>query len=141
MDYHRLYFLCGLGGTLGTLILLLALVAQNATANASAKTSAANEPNHAPELSSKQVEQLHREETFKLDALIKIREAQTLDLEKQREQQTHLENHIRRLREKIEQLRKEVEIATTESENILVSQEELDDLKSRTKELTILKRN
>lgn len=133
-------FLAVLVCTLGTLILLLALVAQNATANASAKTSAANEPNHAPELSSKQVEQLHREETFKLDALIKIREAQTLDLEKQREQQTHLENHIRRLREKIEQLRKEVEIATTESQNILVSQEELDDLKSRTKELTILKK-
>ena len=73
-------FLAVLVCTLGTLILLLALVAQNATANASAKTSAANEPNHSPELSSKQVEQLHREETFKLDALIQIREAQTLDL-------------------------------------------------------------
>ena len=78
-------FLAVLVCTLGTLILLLALVAQNATANASAETSSAKKSSHNPGLSSKQVEQLLREETFKVNALIKIRESQTLDLEKQRE--------------------------------------------------------
>ena len=74
-------FLAVLVCTLGTLILLLVLVSQNATANISSDKNQTSTEDESTSLTQSQVRQLIREESFKLDELIAARELQTKDLE------------------------------------------------------------
>ena len=110
-------FLAVLVCTLGTLILLLALVAQNATdaaeqqkAGEAAKLAASE---HAvPALSADTADSMIEEEKFRVEQLVAFRNAQTTDLAQRKDQLTHLEDHMVRLREKLKQLSDEVEMAT-----------------------------
>ena len=117
-------FLAVLVCTLGTLILLLALVAQNATATSTSTNNKLKKVDSGQTLSQTQIKQLIREEDFRLEALISMRNSQTLDIESQREERTHLEDHIQRIKEKIQQLQKEVKVSSDGTEAI-ISEEEL----------------
>ena len=52
------------------------------------------------------------EEKFRVEQLVAFRNAQTTDLAQRKDQLTHLEDHMARLREKLKQLSDEVEMAT-----------------------------
>ena len=125
-------FLAVLVCTLGTLILLLALVAQNATdsAHAQAKnkaTLAANEETEAiakqnaaaraaaeqavlkPRIPAVAVDKMIAEEEFRAAQFVAFRDKQTADLEDRRDQLGHLENHIARLRDELKLVSDEVD--------------------------------
>ncbi len=105
-------FLAVLVCTLGTLILLLALVAQNA-GEAMASSTAAPEP----VVDTEQVEmakaaaaldQRIRETKWQRDQVVKTRDDQTADLETRRNRQAQIEDHVRRLRDELKRLETEV---------------------------------
>lgn len=122
-------FLAVLVCTLGTLILLLALVAHNATvaaeqsARAEQQKSAKLEPAApvAPRMSREAVESLLSEEEFRVTELVAVRDKQTAELESRRDELTHLDDHIARLRRQIRQLNEEVRQATGELESPEIS--------------------
>ena len=124
-------FLAVLVCTLGTLILLLALVAQNATAKATIKEQQSDPERNRNVITSQQIKQLRREEAFRLDAIIAFRDAQTQDLEEQRELQTHLEDHIDRIKKKLQALQDEITYATERAASDSVTQDDLKKLTSR----------
>lgn len=114
-------FLAVLVCTLGTLILLLALVAQNATdaaeQNARAERLAQQQteepaPDYPQRLTAEAVEELLDEERFRVAQLVAFRDEQTADLEERRDQLTHVEDHLARLRKRLKQLNNEVGLAT-----------------------------
>lgn len=113
-------FLAVLVCTLGTLILLLALVAQNATDSAEQRAQAeqqaalkpAEEADPMPRLERAAVASMIEEEEFRVEQLVAVRDKQTGDVEERRDQLTHLEDHLRRLHEKLQRLNTEVERAT-----------------------------
>ena len=112
-------FLAVLVCTLGTLILLLALVAQNATETVAQQSpakatseSVANASGPSPRLTSDTVEVLLREEQFRVGQLVAFREQQTEDLERRRDELTHLEDHMDRLRKELQTISEEVDRAT-----------------------------
>ncbi|MCH1497015.1 MAG: hypothetical protein L7U72_17470 [Rubripirellula sp.] len=107
-------FLAVLVCTLGTLILLLALVSQNATANVSTTSPPNSAQENPASLTQSQADQLIREESFKLGELIAARELQTKDLEQTRDQRTHLENHIQKINDRINYLKAEIDTATNQ---------------------------
>ncbi|WP_404308901.1 hypothetical protein [Neorhodopirellula lusitana] len=150
-------FLAVLICTLGTLILLLALVAQEAKDAAVAKTEqdqAANQKQlaqaeavpqsavtlaapvidedpdssdgsgDAPKLTAKAASRLIDEEQFRLTELVSFRDAQTQNAEEKRNEVAHLEAAIRDLKEKLQELRTEMEAAAGTDEE---GQESLDD--------------
>ena len=116
-------FLAVLVCTLGTLILFLALVAQNATeaaqqeaAQAAVATSsddAGRHPDLADRLTSERAELLIAEGKYRVDQLVSHRTKQTSELEEKRDQLTHLEDHLQRIKEQLKRLRDEVESATS----------------------------
>ncbi len=124
-------FLAVLVCTLGTLILLLALVAQNATETAeqtaraqqeaaqeeAAKLAAQQEADDeaSPQMTAESVAQLIEEETFRATELVSFRDKQTGKVEERRDQLTHLEDHITRLREELRLLEEEIEHANDDS--------------------------
>ncbi|MEM1224323.1 MAG: hypothetical protein AAGJ40_01435 [Planctomycetota bacterium] len=152
-------FLAVLVCTLGTLILLLALVAQDAkesVVQAARKdvTGGASvpNPNIEPEppsessdesqLTAADADRLIDEGEFRLRELVNHRDAQTEDLEKRRDQLTHLQSHTRRLQDELQRLRDEVEIATSSEPNatidrqtLVLMQSEIDQLESEIAEL------
>ncbi|MGI9470377.1 MAG: hypothetical protein ACR2NZ_02515, partial [Rubripirellula sp.] len=118
-------FLAVLVCTLGTLILLLALVAQNATdaaeQNARAERIAKQEPvkKVAPapsRLTADAVESMLEEERFRVTQLVAFRDQQTADLEERRDQLTQVEDHLARLRKKLKRLSDEVGLAMGDTE-------------------------
>lgn len=111
-------FLAVLVCTLGTLILLLALVAQNATTTAEqqarseqiAESTATSE--QPPRLMAETVETMLREERFRVEQLVAFRDQQTAELEERRDELTYLEDQMDRLRVKLRAISDEVERAT-----------------------------
>ena len=111
--------------TLGTLILLLALVAQNASTaavaeaeqkQAAAKTAA---PKTAPKptgMTRDEAMALIDEGKFRVEQLVMIRDQQTADIERRREQMTQVESHMRKIRTELKRLSAEVDLATGEKE-------------------------
>lgn len=126
-------FLAVLICTLGTLILLLALVAQDAKEAAVAaaeqeqqdKLAAAAKPDDAAvtlasssgdasaQLSAVAAERMIEQERFRVRELVSYRDQQTADLEKKRDEITQVEAHMRKIKEKLAALNTEVETAMT----------------------------
>ncbi|MGB7326436.1 MAG: hypothetical protein WBD31_16300 [Rubripirellula sp.] len=132
-------FLAVLVCTLGTLILLLALVSQDATDNAKqqadskranaavppvAKTEVDSVPK-PPRLEAATVAQMVDEEEFRVSELVAFRDKQTADLEDRRDKLAHIENHITRLRAELKQLSDEVERAVSDDPIAAVDETEL----------------
>lgn len=134
-------FLAVLICTLGTLILLLALVAQEAqdaaVANAeqarrqslaSATVSpkvpaaalevpaAAPETDEIPKLTADRASQLIAEEQFRVEQLVSFRDAQTQDAENKRMEVAQLEAAFRKQKERLAALEDEIRAATTEQD-------------------------
>jgi hypothetical protein len=133
-------FLAVLVCTLGTLILLLALVAQNATTaaqqQAQAKLQSKDEPSDAarPRMTRAAVEDLLRQEEFRVKELVSVRDQQTADLESRRDELTHLEDHIDRLRQQISQLNDEVGVATGELEATSITESAMNEIEAKINE-------
>ncbi|TWU59345.1 hypothetical protein Poly51_21330 [Rubripirellula tenax] len=125
-------FLAVLVCTLGTLILLLALVSQDATDNAKKQADAARakaqrendallaaktvEPAadlapRKPQIAAEAATKMIAEEDFRVTQLVAFRDKQTADLEDRRDKLAHVENHIGRLRTELKQLSGEVDRA------------------------------
>ncbi|WP_153555864.1 hypothetical protein [Roseimaritima sediminicola] len=128
-------FLAVLVCTLGTLILFLALVAQKAEQTAQ---QAVEDPDAPPP-----VEELVEQQQWKRERLIAIRDAQTADLKERSSQLTHIEDHIRRLRDQLQQLREETAAAAEDSDldphaqqqQIVLLEQQIDAEKKRLEEL------
>jgi hypothetical protein len=125
---------------LGTLILLLALVAQNATDSAEeraraqtasdqAKVAQANKAQTRP--SKKEAEEVLSEASFRVEQLVAFRDQQTADLEQRRDQLTHVEDHMQRLKDRLVQLQKEAEMAMGIQPVEEIDEKEIDSLKTR----------
>ncbi|MCS7470683.1 hypothetical protein NZK35_28865 [Stieleria sp. ICT_E10.1] len=136
-------FLAVLVCTLGTLILLLALVAQNTSdaAQQIAET-AEQERTHVPgQLTVGDVELLVEEEEFRLGELISFREAQTGDLEDRRNQLAHVEDHMRRIRQRLKQIGEAMEQAMSDDPPSAATAEELKSLNEQlVKEQLVVKK-
>lgn len=104
-------FLAVLVCTLGTLILLLALVAQNAT-NAVEQTAGKQIPNPKAQvsegLSSSDVDSLLEEQVFRVKELVSFREEQTEELGERRDALTYIEEQLASTRERLNQLNDEI---------------------------------
>ena len=101
-------FLAVLVCTLGTLILLLALVAQNATTAVAESTT--EEPSDN-QLTSANAETLITEAGFRVEHLVSIRDQQVEDIENRRDQLAHLDDHITRVKKQLEHLNEEIKMA------------------------------
>ena len=134
-------FLAVLVCTLGTLILFLALVAQNATeaaeqnarAERMAKLRQAEQDAQpaTPRLTAKSVQSLLDEEQFRIEQLVAFRDQQTNELGDRRDQLTYLQQHMDRLRQKLTQLGDEVDRAMGETEVQQIDDEEIALLRRR----------
>ncbi|MCO8120309.1 hypothetical protein NHH03_01075 [Stieleria sp. TO1_6] len=126
-------FLAVLVCTLGTLILLLALVAQNT--NDAAEQIAEQAAEKASEMENHltvgQVKELIEEEQFRLDELVSFRDAQTSDLEDRRNQLAHLDDHMRRIRERLQQIGDAMQRALSDQPMQTVSADEIAALRQR----------
>lgn len=141
-------FLAVLVCTLGTLILLLALVARNSSQAAQQRAQQVTEPDvdqdGNPRPTTEDVAELIEDEQFRIDALVDVRDEQTADLENRRDQLAHLEDHIRRLREQIKTINDQVVRASSDKQDSNVDElliEKLkQDLKSGQEEIEKLRR-
>lgn len=104
-------FLAVLVCTLGTLILLLALVAQNAT-NAAEQTARKQVPKPPSQanagLSVSDVDSLLEEQVFRVQELVSFREEQTKELDERRDALTYIEEQLKSTRERLNQLNDEI---------------------------------
>ncbi|KAA1260606.1 hypothetical protein LF1_31460 [Rubripirellula obstinata] len=114
-------FLAVLICTLGTLILLLALVAEKATDAAAVASASEAEIETAdaaslgparPGLAATAVSSMIEEEEFLVAQLVSVRQAQTDDIEQRRDKLAHVEEHTRRLTDELKRLSDEVDRAT-----------------------------
>ena len=156
-------FLAVLVCTLGTLILLLALVAQEAQDAAVAHAEQVNreklasvpdstkvprtapEESDAPKLTADQATRLIEEEQFRVEQLISFRDAQTQDAENKRNEVAQLEAALRKQKERLAALNEEVEAATTDQDpsetlklddsTLVMMREEMEKLRADIKEL------
>jgi len=127
-------FLAVLICTLGTLILLLALVAQQANDAAvaqieqerqeklaSAKLATPVTPSVTPvdenRLTADAARRLIGEGRFRVEQLVSFRDQQTSELERKRDEITHVEFQMRKLQDKLEQLSNEVDSAMSDEES------------------------
>ncbi len=136
-------FLAVLVCTLGTLILLLALVAQNtsdAAAQLADQTAQQDTSKPSDALTVRQVGQLIEEEAFRLEELVSFREAQTGDLEQRRNQLAHLEDHMRRIRERLQQIGDAMRVAISEQADEAATETQLAALRQRLADETKLVR-
>ena len=115
-------FLAVLVCTLGTLILLLALVAQKAEQTAQQIAEAQDQTD---------VDALAAEQQWRLEQLTLIRGKQTGELEKRRSELAHVEDHLRRLREQLQQLQAETAAAANPTDVTTDRQAELDALRQQ----------
>jgi hypothetical protein len=136
-------FLAVLVCTLGTLILFLALVAQNATDAAEQNSRAerlAREKLQAEEeepvtqrLAAAAVDSMIAEERFRVEQFVSIRASQTADVEDRRDQLTYLEEQTERLRVKLKRLSDEVDNATGETIVENIEQEAIEAIRAQVK--------
>ncbi|MFG0262603.1 MAG: hypothetical protein ACF788_09460, partial [Novipirellula sp. JB048] len=135
-------FLAVLVCTLGTLILFLALVAQDSTEKvqrqieqaAEAEPRVAESAAARPDvdgLTAQTVDSLIAEEQFRVSQLVSFRDAQAADVEQRRDHLTHLEDHLRRIRDELQRLSDEVKQATGEAEPDEIDAEDVAALKQR----------
>ena len=156
-------FLAVLICTLGTLILLLALVAQDAkeavvaeaeqeriaaaaSPQAAVKEAALKGDDAPAQMTAVAAARLIEQEQFRVKELISYRDQQTADLEKKRDEITQVESHMRKIKEKLSALNTEVEMATastdkpdrdhkTDEQTLLLMREEAEKLRADIKEL------
>lgn len=148
-------FLAVLVCTLGTLILLLALVAQEAKDAAVARAKQVQQPKSVstsaperigtPELTLQAATRLVEEEQFRRQQLVSFRDAQTQDAETKRDEVAVLEAAIRDLKTRLESLKDEIETATSDldpaeamkvdASTLVMMQEEITKLRADIKEL------
>lgn len=145
-------FLAVLVCTLGTLILLLALVAQNATEAAkqrarleqAAKAAPAVEEADSERMTRDSVDALIEEEEFRITELVAVRDQQTSELGTRRDELTHLDEHIERLRKQMKLLNEEVLQATGELQVPEIGEEDIaqvqDQIELEKKELEKLRK-
>ena len=128
-------FLAVLVCTLGTLILMLAIVASDARASAiSSRTDGPNDTDgpsdvESPRASLRSAEQLRDEANFRLQEVLEHRQSQTADVERRRDELTHLEDHMQRLVEEAKRLQAVVNAAndtSVEIEDVRAAKAELD---------------
>ncbi|MEM9643639.1 MAG: hypothetical protein AAF989_01485, partial [Planctomycetota bacterium] len=106
-------FLAVLVCTLGTLILFLALVAQEAKSTARQRQQAQVEPVPDPTvLTAKAAKELIAVELFRANHLVSLRDEQTNEIERRRDELTYLDEQTNKLKTKLNQLRDEVAEAT-----------------------------
>lgn len=136
-------FLAVLICTLGTLILLLALVAQNTSDAAQQLADVAAEDllNDPGGLTVGDIRDLVEEEEFRLGELVSFREAQTGDLEDRRDRLAHVDDHIRRIRLRLGEISQAMEQAKSDQPLQAATAEEVRDLKQEliTQELVVEK--
>jgi hypothetical protein len=111
-------FLAVLVCTLGTLILLLALVAQNTTDSAeqTAHKQIPDSPSQASDgLSASDVDSLLEEQFFRVKELVSFREEQTEELGERRDALTYIEEQLASTRERLDQLNDEITRLNDES--------------------------
>ena len=107
-------FLAVLICTLGTLILMLALIANDG--NKAKAASAAESDRSAEEMAElaevdAEVDRRVREAVWHREQVVRMRDQQTADLEERRIRQAHLEDHLKRLRDEMARLEAEVAAA------------------------------
>ncbi len=135
-------FLAVLVCTLGTLILFLALVAQDSTQKvkrqveeeAKAQANVAQSEADASAdggLTSAAVKSMIAEEEFRVSQLVSFRDAQAADVEQRRDQLTHLEDHLRRIRDELKRLSDEVKQATGEEKTVEIDGAAVAELRKR----------
>ena len=112
-------FLAVLVCTLGTLILLLAQVAQNTAKAAQDLAELPPEEEVIPrpsgaELTVGEINDLIEEEQFRVEELVSFREAQTGDLEDRRDKIAHLDDHMRRIRQEVKAISDAMESALSD---------------------------
>lgn len=108
-------FLAVLVCTLGTLILFLAIVAQESKESAEAEAqqlAREYEEKEATTLTASDAVELIEDARLHATTLVGVRDQQTSDLEQQRDRLTAIEDHVRRLRVKLKRLSDEVDVAT-----------------------------
>ena len=122
-------FLAVLVCTLGTLILLLALVAENSKESAeqaaieeadAARKKAIPPPVDTGKLTEVNAAELLEEEQFRVEQLVAFREQQTANVEDRRDKLAHLEDHVSRLRDDLKRLSDEVKfVAGPDTTNVI----------------------
>ena len=129
-------FLAVLVCTLGTLILLLALVAQKAN---DAAAEVAEQKRKEQELavvvddgrpSKDEVQAQIDENAFRVEQLVMIRSEQTADIERRRDEITQVESHMQRIRQKLKRLNDEVELANSDT-NVVADETKLNQLRTQ----------
>ena len=111
-------FLAVLVCTLGTLILMLAIVASDARASVLSSEADASETLDSPQASLRSAEQLRDEANFRLREVLDHRQSQTADVERRRDELTPLEDHMQRLVEEAKRLQTVVNAANDTSVEI-----------------------
>ena len=119
-------FLAVLVCTLGTLILLLALVSQNTATTA--EEQARSQMSQKAEAIVADREMLTKsravamidEATFHIETIEAVRDQQAAALEQRRDQLTHLEDHIERLKKDLHRLNSEITLASSDGKGINV---------------------
>jgi hypothetical protein len=114
-------FLAVLVCTLGTLILLLALVAQNATDSAEQTARAKTQTETPPQSkgpTAKAVESLLEEDRFRVTKLVSFRDKQTADLENRRDELSHIEEHLKSTRNRLKELNDEVALLVDDTQDM-----------------------
>jgi hypothetical protein len=132
-------FLAVLVCTLGTLILLLALVAENAAATAEQRARSEqqvasrreNADAKRPRITRVSAEAMLSDEEFRVRELVAVRDQQTADLETKRDELTHVDDHIERLRQQLRQLNQEVQLATGELDSQAITDAQLQAIRER----------
>ncbi|TWT71079.1 hypothetical protein [Crateriforma conspicua] len=134
-------FLAVLVCTLGTLILLLALVAREAKTTAQQKQETPAPPPTHP-LTAKAASQLIADEQFRAKQLVSFRQEQTDELQRRRDELTHLEVATEALKDRLRKLRDEVQLASETvdveeiaEETLVLLQEEIEDEQQAVDEL------
>ena len=129
-------FLAVLICTLGTLILMLAILAHSG-GKARAASDAPEEPTvdevAIQELveADAEIERRLGEARWHREHVVHMRDEQTSDLDERRTKRAHLEDHLRRLREELTRLETEVQAAVEKSETTVLSEAAIESLKAK----------
>ena len=127
-------FLAVLICTLGTLILMLALIANDG--NKAKAASAAESDRSAEEMAElaevdAEVDRRVREAVWHREQVVSMRDQQTADLEERRIRQAHLEDHLKRLRDEMARLEAEVAAAHEGSQSKEDAKQAVEDLRAK----------
>jgi hypothetical protein len=128
-------FLAVLVCTLGTLILMLALVASNANASARQRMESATkkvkESGRNGEITRAKAATMLAEAEFQVAEFVRQRDQQTADLERRRSELAHLDDHINRLAEELDLLNREAERAMgPSSDSVVIDPTQIEKLKA-----------